>query len=1010
MKKYFLALILAAAAILLHAETRLAVIGEPAIVEMILPELSEVTLLERSEIDKVLKEHKLTESELGSGELQRYFPHADIFAVAKSGQLRVFNAKSGFLLEDFAYRDAEEAARGIRRALVKQTLADPVLVSIVAVRNVGVLGKQQTTINEFMSMLERKLVAMEKVQLLERNRLESVLAERDLSSTQYRLAAAARLIALEFEPGSDYATVHMRFVITEPGGKELFRGEVKDVFRNQSESVSETVLKITEFLKLPKSTATGGSEAERFYREYLALEKSGHRQEAARKLYAAVALAPMNEKYRYEEVRWRPRLTIYSPWSERIPLARKQLESCKRFNRDFPNRKKECFAVYMVLGDAPSNQFGRLSVTEMEELSDISDELRELNRAEIRRIWYPFDLTDGINSIKELSNYSDWVIRTNRPDNYCNYRKWLGERYGMMLEFLRHVEGFLKKNPDKAVAVDKLINQQGMPEVLNVFYPNYPGDLEEFIIGYLNNVDEYIEYVGQYPLPTPRKTALVLKLMRDAVKGERTKEYFCSLLDRYFADLDLLDPNALKTPDKPGNWSTGGAGAHRYRISEFSRWWLRDNGYSVSERLKAYQMAHDKISDWAKVEELLNKRDVKGLLPYVPVLQKYNYDRICKNKIANLYSGVAHDIWVRHKNKKSAPEDDLALFQALNSDFEISARNYGEVFKSSKPLLLEAAVKSDSGLHLLLREDYHGNLFIGSLSMKEEPGKLVETQFRNFSGRTNIIARNRAPFAVSDDYVVFAGDNRNLVVYSRKNNSLRIFEDAFPDFVRSVVIHKGRVYLLCGGRSGGERNNSLLSLLPDNSDRKIHFSNARNIPQNELDKDRGYKVDSLLVLNDDELGFTVTLGNQVRIYRYRITEERFDILCKFPFNGHNTDMLWLQEGMLYLHTMGHGERIYRIDPANGKAEWIFAQSRARYKFDPPEDKPVMIEGGWQLQDPWLLKGHYLWSGYYTPAVVDLRDPKKSPLLMLPGCPYLFDWKEQQVIYLGKENYFIVQPK
>ena len=102
--KKLLQLILLFAGLTLCAEAKeLALIGDDKICVLLTVELSkddDLQLLERAEIDKVLKEHKLSENKLAATQLVKLFPHVDIFAVVRDKRLIVFNAQNGFRLMD----------------------------------------------------------------------------------------------------------------------------------------------------------------------------------------------------------------------------------------------------------------------------------------------------------------------------------------------------------------------------------------------------------------------------------------------------------------------------------------------------------------------------------------------------------------------------------------------------------------------------------------------------------------------------------------------------------------------------------------------------------------------------------------------------------------------------------------------------------------------------------------------------------------------------------------------
>lgn len=202
--KYFLPVLffwMAAA----HGEaTKLALIGDGQACALLTAELSadaHIHLLERTEIKKVLQEHKLQESGLAAGKLAKLFPHADVFAVIRDQRLVVFNARNGFRLTDADVSGTSAQADSIRLAVQKLAVEEPVYVSIVSVRDVGVPRRYKPKIKEFTRAFEQELMKQPNLQMLERSHLALVNEERDLTAEHDRLTLSARLLTLEFEPG-----------------------------------------------------------------------------------------------------------------------------------------------------------------------------------------------------------------------------------------------------------------------------------------------------------------------------------------------------------------------------------------------------------------------------------------------------------------------------------------------------------------------------------------------------------------------------------------------------------------------------------------------------------------------------------------------------------------------------------------------------------------------------------------------------------------------------------------
>jgi len=244
----------------LATPVKVAMLGDRNRCDILVAELSSdanIELLERTEINKILTEHQLNEHQLTAGTITRYFPHTDIFAFVTEERLVVFNAKNGFRLYD---GKAENTAKVIRLSIQKIAVKYPLCLSIVTVRDVGVPKRLKPKIEVTVALLEQKLMLHPEIQMLERARLGAVADERVLSDKQFTLAPSARLLTLEFAPGSEVEIIDGKVLIHNIKRKEVGRVEFSYLSKDVDKTVAELSEKILMMLANRITAVDGASD------------------------------------------------------------------------------------------------------------------------------------------------------------------------------------------------------------------------------------------------------------------------------------------------------------------------------------------------------------------------------------------------------------------------------------------------------------------------------------------------------------------------------------------------------------------------------------------------------------------------------------------------------------------------------------------------------------------------------------------------------------------------------
>jgi hypothetical protein len=289
------------------ADVKLAIVpgGEPkpdallALTEAKLFELKEIAMLERTEIDKVLAEQKLTgmfdaEHAVRLGQILK----ADIFAVLETTSIVIFDANTGLRFVDETLPEKIDdavkiAINAVKTALEKrQKLAEGKLVTfgVLEVRNADFPVARDAWCRAVTGMLERSLLQRGGA-VLERSRLQLVNKERALTGDATNaLLSSMKQINLEFTRGETEKT----FKISVRLGDEIFRAE--GVFDKPLDAVHTIAEQLLESKDVTESDRN--AEAARFLRESV-FQTNHHRYEAAlEKAEVAFALAPDNIVYR----------------------------------------------------------------------------------------------------------------------------------------------------------------------------------------------------------------------------------------------------------------------------------------------------------------------------------------------------------------------------------------------------------------------------------------------------------------------------------------------------------------------------------------------------------------------------------------------------------------------------------------------------------------------------------------------------------------------------------------
>ena len=392
---------------------KVAIVGDSALVDLVYAQLSaeeNFELLERDKIRLILKERKL--AAWNSSELIRQIPHADILvafepANAAAKRVIIFNVRNSYRMADFPLPDNTEQAAvatvaRLRKSMTGQIRPATLTLGIVRVVDSGVPQRYQGKIDEFTSALEQAMGKAEWIVVLERNHLEQVNREREISREHFPLTPSACLIGLEFTPGKRPEITHCTVRLIDRNGKVLEKIHAENVFEDIPESVRKLIpviqqkaLKVVEEknraiqagarTKAAVAEHEQQEEAKRYYETYLKLCSSRY-QEAREALEAAIALAPDNQRYRAAHLRLGWEKSPEDP-AEYLQYQQERLEEMRRYERNTKGQSYFASDSYFPLFARPfpkefnreREYVGNRNPTEAEWLAEmkLAEEVRE---------------------------------------------------------------------------------------------------------------------------------------------------------------------------------------------------------------------------------------------------------------------------------------------------------------------------------------------------------------------------------------------------------------------------------------------------------------------------------------------------------------------------------------------------------------------------------------------------------------------------------------------------------
>ena len=934
------------------AKTKIALIGDSKetqqVADLVLAKMAdsnELEFLERAAIEKVLKEHNLQKSGLGSKQIPviAKILHTDIFAVLSSAQIkkktvpssmRVFDARNGFCLIDTTLPpDIEKCSDFVSNKLKK--LPNPKslkFVSILAVRNAGAPAKYKRQMANVAMEVERRLIAMPDVAVLERSELGLVNKERKISKKLFKLASSAYLLDFEFVPTSSADKVDLRIYVLNASGKELTSFKFPDCLKTEPEQIIKVLAK---YLKTspPVQITDNKEEAKRFFMEYEFFLQTGKYYIAKRKLEAAIALSPDNPDYLYELAKVietlasQEALKIVYNYRDRLPLwidvLKKIVPIYDEIRANHPKYPKELYDINALRAIAAILTLNLdVKESEREEVRKIMHDLRPKIFYEKENFYRKFNKKCNLNDGMCDEEYFDWMIK---PGNSCEFRYFLNFKdyfdysYSWTLKGVKYSGEILKKNPTWLQSGAFSIPHFGFEYWNYNFTKEYCYQLESHV----EACCKLIELAKKHPDSTIKNYGYFLEFFRKVLMDKFDTVKFRIVLREYLRSKRTFPENF-----KRYLWSKD---KELYKIFNEEYVNFKHEDISSLEQLKerlnseknAEKLAQLLIKNASSIPELrkisAKQRKDRSLAKWAYLLQKKETES-CRQAIMLLNNPL--------KVKQLKFPKDFKGFLLRNEDklqwYE--RRRFSSVqMRSGKIYLLQRAPSHLSckklGLLALLRiycyDPLQNTLNLLHVIKKNPFNKeFLKYQFRLY------VNKNYFLIGVADE----------ILIIPRTSGAYRVISD-LPCIVESLVVLDGRIYAFLKGTN--DRTKTILfSCLPNGTDRKIHISTLRRKKQNFFDKNPPFSVHGFFA---DEVNHRLLFlaGHSLPgFWAFYPETGKYTKYITISPHGRSTRI----KDKIYISGAGKGgNRCYYIfDLLSNKISFLFSRGGSGYTGQQPE--------------------------------------------------------------------------
>ncbi len=1037
-----------------EAGKNVVMLGHPDTVDLVMAELSNdrrITFLERKEIEKILQEHKLKVTSHAPEQLNKYFPHADLFVIistvgdAKNNSpsgLLIFDAKNSFRLHDSALpRELEKAAgessKFLLAALDKQSSAKTHRLAISVVRDLTTSDASRKYASaRLAAMLERRLGESPDIQVLEREYLENIVAERRLTEQQYPLGASAILLVLEFTYVPKPETTNLTLSLYTTDNKLLQTFNYPDC----NDSIEGTLDKLTSDIgkylntTVSQENIDSKSEAARFFAEYKSLRSLGlSRHEASRKLYAALALDGRHADYRREEMVYHAMELGKMPWDKRLDTLWKHLQSMKEFVQEYPDDD----VLHTSIGDSTFiENLNRATPLERERLVQYCDAYRKFHFERCGK-GYKFSWDKELNTIEEAQKMVQFVSYHLDYYLYCNPDRWFDVKLELFDIVVKKTEDLAARKPELRKDIEFHLRTFAVPTKALLLVNNSPVHQEtrdiSAIMRYLDKLKKYKEPWQNSCFGVVRLAGYDIEAIEKMLQSNRSEKEISRCLQNWLAQIYKGTPDLFDEPEDLRQ-------IRLYDMSEMNDvlsivFKVKSPGKLLEQNMTEFRKSIDKSPDFQQLYALLSTLNEKGYDPpltddeietlhqYAPLMKKHYYRALYNYDIRSVYNRINRKIFEQTNRGGKRAGELLAL---LNSDFTIRRTPVG-----SRNGAKSIALTQDNDRYYLLLEETANRIKLCSLNLAGGVGirelTTIPLSDREISDQLWSYMMNsptEVAFAASGNLVAVALKNK-LALYNLESGQWNVF-DNLPAEIRAIAFLNGRIYCLCGPDPFSDALRGLFSMLPDGTDIQLHFWSARTSKTQELDHLTAGLMNYILPLKD---GKHLLFGISSRAAGRDNVQQR-GMYCFSYVNTHagiyvfNTEtgesrkihalkdtanaFIKRHDGkVLVITNSGSGDDYYEISEPDLTVNLVYSRREANKKLLEEGKLKFFIPKSFKHRDPqynFVIRDAVHWSAGYRNFInyYNLEKPEATPFLYLGETIGLFTAGER-IIFVGS-NY------